>query len=103
MSAGDLQFDAKAQDLTNELDLAGAVSNLDAQRQKAVADYLDEERAIHQEQQDEENRLFDQEQRDIQKRRAAAEASWGNSLDSWPAGTNPLDMGAYNQSQDVVP
>ena len=47
VSAGDLQFDAKAQDLTNELDLAGAVSNLDAQRQKAVADYLDEERAIH--------------------------------------------------------
>jgi hypothetical protein len=99
----DIQFDAKAQDLTNDLDLANAVSQADAQRQEAVADYLDQQRAIHQGQQDEENRLYDQEQRDIEARKPASMPQWTNPLDSWPAGTNPLERGPYNRTQDVVP
>jgi hypothetical protein len=88
VSAGDLQFDAKVQDLTNDLDLVDAVSQGDAQRQKAVADYLDQQRAIHQAQQDEKNRLLDQQQRDAAAQISAAKASGYE---------NPLERGPYHQ------
>jgi hypothetical protein len=44
---GDVEFEATAQDLTNDLDVAATVSRGDAQRQQAVASYIHQEQAIH--------------------------------------------------------
>jgi hypothetical protein len=44
---GDVEFEAAAQDLTNDLDVAVAVSRDDAQRQQALASYIHQQQAIH--------------------------------------------------------
>ena len=94
VSAGDIQFDAKAQDLTNDLDIADTASKTDAQSQKDVADYLDQQRSIHQAQQDEQGRLLDQQQRDAAARINAAKASGYE---------NPLERGPYHQTNVFGP
>ena len=44
---GDVEFEAAAQDLTNDLDVAAAVSRGDAQRQQALTSYIHQQQAIH--------------------------------------------------------
>ena len=67
---GDVEFEATAQDLTNDLDVADAVSGGDAQAQQALAFYLDQQRAIHQAAQNEQKALSARQQRDLDARRA---------------------------------
>ena len=42
-----VEFEAAVQDLTNDLDVAAAVSSGDAQRQQALASYIHQQQAIH--------------------------------------------------------
>jgi hypothetical protein len=44
---GDVEFEATAQDLTNDLDVAATVSRGDAQDQQALASYIHQQQAIH--------------------------------------------------------
>src|SRR5215469_7599799 len=44
---GGVEFEATAQDLTNDLDVAAAVSRGDAQEQQALASYIHQQQAIH--------------------------------------------------------
>ena len=44
---GDVEFEAAAQDLTNDLDVAATVSRGDAQEQQALASYIHQQQAIH--------------------------------------------------------
>jgi hypothetical protein len=44
---GGVEFEVAAQDLTNDLDVAAAVSKGDAQRQQALASYIHQQQAIH--------------------------------------------------------
>jgi hypothetical protein len=87
---GSVEFEAAAQDLTNDLDVADSVSKADVQNQKAVADYFNQQRAIHQAQQHEQDHLLDQQQRDLERRTSKAAPAW----------SNPLEKGAYNRPQD---
>ena len=44
---GDVEFEAAAQDLTNDLDVAATVSRGDAQEQQALSSYIHQQQAIH--------------------------------------------------------
>jgi len=44
---GDVEFEATAQDLTNDLDIAATVSRGDAQEQQALRSYIHQQQAIH--------------------------------------------------------
>jgi hypothetical protein len=46
-TGGGVEFEAAAQDLTNDLDIAAAVSKGDAQKQQALTSYIHQQRAIH--------------------------------------------------------
>ena len=47
VKTGDVEFEAAAQDLTNDLDVAATVSRGDAQKQQALASYIHQQQAIH--------------------------------------------------------
>src|SRR5215469_17182408 len=46
-TGGGVEFEAAAQDLTNDLDVAATVSRGDAQKQQALASYIHQQQAIH--------------------------------------------------------
>ncbi len=93
MKMGNLEFEAKRQYLTNNLDIADLASRNDADAQQAVASSIAQQQAMDQARKDKENAAFDQRQQEIATQRAAAEAAWGYS--------NPLDRGAYDETTGV--
>jgi hypothetical protein len=85
---GDLEFEAKRQYLTHDLDLADLASRDDDQARQAVAWSIAEQQAMDQTRRNEQNAAFDQEQRQLDaKKKAAAKAS---------GFLNPLDRGPYD-------
>jgi len=92
VSAGDIQFDAKAQDLTNDLDVADLASRNDEQAQEDVASSIAHDQAMDKARREEENTAFEQRQREIEAERAAEAkaARYENPLERGPYGTpNP--------------
>jgi len=92
VTTGDLEFEAKRQYLTNDLDIADLASGNDAQAQQAVASSIAQQYAMHQARRDEENAAFEQRQREIAAERAVAAAEA-------PGYSNPLDRGPYDQTK----
>jgi len=87
VTTGDLEFEAKRQYLTNDLDIADLASTNDAQAQQAVASSIAQQHTMDRARRDKENAALDQAQQEIAARRAAEpEAS---------VYSNPLDRGAY--------
>src|SRR5215813_7488854 len=93
VKANNVEFEAKAQDLTNDLDIAYAVSTGDAQGQHSLASYLAQQWKINQAVTDKQNGLFDQRQRELAVKRAAAAEAFVYS--------NPLDRGPYDNRRAV--
>ena len=87
-----LEFEAKRQYLTNDLDIADLASRNDAQAQQAVASSIAQQQAIYQATRDEENAALEQRQREIAAKRAAAAAAQMSGY------SNPLERGAYDQT-----
>jgi len=89
---GNLEFEAKRQYLTNNLDIADLAARNDAEAQQAVASTIAQQQAMDQTRRHQENAALAQAQQEIAARRAAAEAPWGVSS---------LNRGAYDQTTDV--
>ena len=89
---GDLEFGAKREYLTNNLDIADLASRNDADAQQAIASSIAQQQAMDQARKDEENAALDQRQQEIAAQRAAAEVPWGVSN---------LNRGAYDETTDV--
>ena len=91
VTTGDLEFEAKRQDLTNDLNIADLASRNDAQAQQAVASSIAQQQAMDQVRRDEQNAAFEQRQREIAVERAAAAAEA-------PGYSNPLERGSYDKT-----
>ncbi len=93
VKTGDLEFGAKREYLTNNLDIADLASRNDADAQQAIASSITQQQAMDQARKDEENAAFYQRQQEIAAERAAAAEAPGYS--------NPLDRGAYGETTGV--
>jgi hypothetical protein len=92
VTTGNLEFEAKWQYLTNDLDIADLASRHDAQAQQAVASSIAQQYAMHQARRGEENAAFEQRLREIAAKRATAAAEA-------PGYSNPLERGPYDQTE----
>jgi hypothetical protein len=92
VTTGTLEFEAKRQYLTNDLDVADLASGNDAQAQQAVASSIAQQQAMDRVRRGEENAAFEHRQQEIAAERAVAAAEA-------PGYSNPLERGPYDQTK----